>query len=106
MAKPTIWPVRPVNTQISLGIRPIWSESSLSAWWNIKSLATHWAHSEDSEHSEQTGRMPRLIWVFAWHTYHFVGFVVRRLKYKPKVSSLSGDWLLGPGIQYSKPFQI
>ena len=54
--------VRPAKTQISLGIRPVWSESSLSAW---KTLATHWAHSEDSD---QTGLMPRLIWVFAWRT--------------------------------------
>ena len=54
--------VRPAKTQISLGIRPIWSESSLSAWRNLGRLATHWAHSEDSI---QTGRIPRLIWVFA-----------------------------------------
>ena len=27
----------------------------------------------------QTGRLPRLTWVFAGRTYHFVGFVVRRL---------------------------
>ena len=53
--------VRPVKTEISLGIRPVWSESSLSAWRKIGSLATHWAHSEDSD---QTGR----IWVFAWRT--------------------------------------
>ena len=32
---------RPAKTQISLGIRPVWSESSLSAWRNIESLATH-----------------------------------------------------------------
>ena len=57
--------VRPAKTQISLGIRPIWSESSLSARRNLGSLATHWAHSEDSD---QTGRMPRLIWVFASRT--------------------------------------
>ena len=31
------------KTQISLGIRPVWSESSLSAWRKHKSLATHWA---------------------------------------------------------------
>ena len=54
--------VHTVKTQISLGIRPVWSESSLSAWRKLGSLATHWAHSEDSDH---TGRMPRLIWVFA-----------------------------------------
>ena len=40
-------------------------------------ITTYWAHSEDSD---QTGRMPRLIWVFAGRTYHFVGFVMRRLK--------------------------
>ena len=57
--------VRPAKTQISLGIRPVWSESSLSAWRKLGSLATHWAHSEGSD---QTGRMPRLIWVFAGHT--------------------------------------
>ena len=37
-------------------------QSSLSAWRNFGSLATHWAHSEDSD---QTGGMLRLIWVFA-----------------------------------------
>ena len=37
-------------------------QSSLSAWRNLGSLATNWVHSEDSD---QTGRMPRLIWVFA-----------------------------------------
>ena len=57
--------VRPAKTQISLGIRPVWSESSLSAWRKLGSLATHWAHSEDSD---QTGRMPRLIWVFTGRT--------------------------------------
>ena len=30
--KPTKWHVRPAKTQISLGIRQVWSESSLSAW--------------------------------------------------------------------------
>ena len=54
--------VRPAKTQISLGIHPVWSESSLAAWRKLGSLATHW---EDSEDSDQTGRMPRLIWVFA-----------------------------------------
>ena len=63
--KPTKWHVRPAKTQISLGIHPVWSESSLSAWRKLGSLATHWAHSEDSD---QTGRMPRLIWVFTGHT--------------------------------------
>ena len=30
----------------------------------------------DSEDSDQTGRMPRLMWVFARRTCHFVGFVM------------------------------
>ena len=29
--------------------------------------------------TDQTGRRPRLIWVFAGRTGHFVGFVMRRL---------------------------
>ena len=33
----------------------------------------------DREDSDQTGRMPRLISVFAGRTCHFVGFVMRRL---------------------------
>ena len=56
--------VRPAKTQISPGIRLVWSESLLSAW-KLGSLSTQWAHSEDSD---QTGRMPRLIWVFTGRT--------------------------------------
>ena len=69
--------VRPAKTQINLDIRPVWSESSLSAWrkaWVLSyalsakrrlwsgwadaqaDLSLHWAHS------------------------HFVGFVMSRLK--------------------------
>ena len=33
MTKPTKWHVRPAKTQISLGIRPVWSESSLCTQW-------------------------------------------------------------------------
>ena len=44
--------VRPAKTQISLGIRHGWSD--------------------------QTGRMPRLLWVFAGRS-HFVGFVMSQL---------------------------
>ena len=59
------WHVRPAKTHISLGICPVWSESSLSTWRKLGTLATHWAHSEDSD---QTGRMPRPIWVFVGRT--------------------------------------
>ena len=50
MTKLTKWHVRE-KTQISLGIRPVWSESSLSAWRKLGSLVTHEAHSEDSDQS-------------------------------------------------------
>ena len=33
--------VRSAKTKISLGIRPVWSESSLSAWRKLGPLATH-----------------------------------------------------------------
>ena len=42
MTKPTKWHVCPAKAQSSLGIRPVWSESSLSAWRKLGSLATHW----------------------------------------------------------------
>ena len=74
MTKPTKWHVHPAKTRISLGICPVWSEPSLSAWRNLGSSVTHWAQRKDSD---QTGRMPRLIWVFAWRICHFVGFVMR-----------------------------
>ena len=57
--------VRPAKTQISLGIRLVWSESSLCAQWVAKDPSFLHADHEDSD---QTGRMPRLIWVFVGRT--------------------------------------
>ena len=57
--------LRSAKTQISLGIRPVWSESSLCAQWVAKD--PRFLHA-DSKDSDQTGRMPRLIWVFAGRT--------------------------------------
>ena len=57
--------MRPAKTQISLGIRPVWSESLLCAQWVAKDPS--FLHG-DSEDSDQTGQMPRLIWVFAGGT--------------------------------------
>ena len=50
--KPTKWHVRPAKTQINLGIRPFWSESSLSTWGKLRSLAII---TVQSEASAQTG---------------------------------------------------
>ena len=65
------WLVRPVKTQISLGIHPVWSESSLCPQWVVKDPS--FLHT-DSKDSDQTGRMPRLIWVFAGRTWHLFRF--------------------------------
>ena len=70
MTKPTKWHVRPAKTQISLGIRPVWSESSLCAEWVAKDPSFPHVDSEDAG---QTGRMPRLIWVFAGRTVILLG---------------------------------
>ena len=71
--------VRPAHTQIRLGIRPVWSESSQCAQWVAEDPMFLQADSEDSD---QTGRMPRLIWVFAGRNGHFVGFIMRRPIFK------------------------
>ena len=54
------------------------TQSDQFAWRKLGSLATHWAHSEDSD---QSGRMPRLIWVLCWahKSCQFVGFVMTHL---------------------------
>ena len=88
MTKLTKWYVRSAKTQISLGIRPVWSESSPSAWRKLGSLATHWAHSKDSD---QNGWLPRLIRVFAGRTVILLvlfSFVMRRLIYAIKLLSI------------------
>ena len=48
MTKPTKWQVCPAKTQISLGIRPVWSESLLCAQWVAKDPSFIHADSEDS----------------------------------------------------------
>ena len=63
MTKPTMWLCAQQRLR-SAWTSPVWSESSLSTWRKLESLATHWVHSKDAD---QTGRMPRLIWVFAGH---------------------------------------
>ena len=72
--KPTKWPVHQW-TQISLGIHPVWSVFILRLMGgsgpNISSCG--------QRDFDQTGWMPRLIWVFAGRTGHFVGFVLRQL---------------------------
>ena len=61
----------------------LWHPPSLIRVFAVR-MKAHWDLSyplSDSEDSVQAGRMPRLIWVFAGRTGHFVGFVMRRLKW-------------------------
>ena len=81
MTKPTKWSVGPAKTQISLGIRPVWSEYSLCAQLVVKDPS--FLHA-GSVNSDQTGRMPRLVWVFAGRSCQFVGFIMRWLIYGPR----------------------
>ena len=62
--------VCPAKAQISLGICPVWSESSLCAQWVAKDPRFLHAESEDSN---QTGR----IWVFAGHTFTLLALSCR-----------------------------
>ena len=59
--KLTKWHVRSAKTQISLDIHPVWSESSLSAWRKLRSLAIQSAHSGDADLSLSWAHMP-----FCW----------------------------------------
>ena len=67
--------VRPAKTQISLGIRPVWSESSLCAQWVAKDPVFLHADSEDWSDWADAQADLSLRWA---HT-HFVGFVMLRL---------------------------
>ena len=92
--------VRPTKTQISLDIRPVWSESSLSAWRKLGPLATYWVHSEDSD---QTARMPRLIWVFAGRT---VTLLVSSCRASNSISFFNWSWNKLPKLFVSIEFRV
>ena len=70
--------------------RSAWAltQSSLSAWRKLWSLATHWAHIEDSD---QTGRIFMLIWVFGGRT-DTVGFVMSWLIFSRLHALFSNIW--------------
>ena len=57
VTKPTKWHVRPAKTQISLGIRPVWSdlrfplEENLGPWLPIKRGCPGWSESSLGAHA-------------------------------------------------------
>ena len=75
MTKPTKWHVRPVKTQISLGIRPVWSVFAVrmkTAWvlnYPLSAQQRIWSDWADA----QAGLSLR------WAHSHFIGFVMRQL---------------------------
>ena len=69
MTKPTKWHVHQPSLIRGFAV------SMKKAWVLSYQLSA-------SEDSDQNGRMPRLIWVFAGRTCYFVGFVTGWLKFK------------------------
>ena len=67
--------VHPAKTHISLGIRPVWSESSLCTQWVAKDPSFLHADSEDwSDWADAQADLS-----LRWAHSHFVGFVMSRL---------------------------
>ena len=88
MTKPTKWPVRPVKTQIRLGICPVWSEPSLSAWGNLGTLATQWVDSM----TDQTGRMFTL--PLSWYDWNALGRDVKPILIHSSTTLKTRYWWL------------
>ena len=68
--------VRPAKTQISLGIRPVSSESSLCAQWVAKDPS--FVHADNEDWSDWADAQADLS--LRWAHSHIVGFVMSRLK--------------------------
>ena len=90
--------VRPAKTQISLGIRPVWSESSLCTQWVAKDPS--FLHV-DSKDSDQTGRMPRLIWVLAGRTVTWLVLSCRGSYHEERNLCIVG-LLISPMLMHSR----
>ena len=67
--------VRPAKTQISLGIRPVWSESSQCAQWLAEN--PRFLHADSEDWSDWADAQADLS--LRWTPSHFVGFVMSRL---------------------------
>ena len=82
MTNPTKWHMRPANTQISLGIRPVWSEFTVRM--NLGSLATHWVYSEDWSDWADAQADLSLRWAhrsFCWFCHEAAHFVISYLHF-------------------------
>ena len=93
--KPTIWRVRPAKTQISLGIRPVWSESSLCVQLVDKDPIFLHADSQDSDRlCHEKTCLEGLRQKLAGRKAHFVGRGARWLS-----GRVSDSGARGPGFE-------
>ena len=92
VTRPRKWAFRPAKTQISLGIRPVWSEFSMCAPWVAKDPS--FLHADSEDWSDWADAQADLSHRLA-HS-HFVGFIMRRLKYSTQILCLRGpvDYLI------------
>ena len=96
MTKPTKWPVLPLKTLISLGVRPVWSESLLSAWRKFGFLVAQqrlwsaWIRPGWLVFTGCTGHF--VSFVFAECTSHFIGFVMGQLILKIENVTMEQIW--------------
>ena len=77
--------VHPAKTQISLGIRPVWSESSLGAQWVAKDPS--FLHVDSEDWSDWADAQADLS--LRWAHSHFVGFVMSQLTWWDKMKSVT-----------------
>ena len=97
MTKPTKWHVRPTKSQISLGIFPVWSKSSLSTkvgpkcWTMLKHVGNHWKNADIWQTCELTaGFTTSLTYEPIW-----VSKVFSELRTSFNMSkSLMSDWIV------------
>ena len=100
--KPTKWlcvqrRLRSAWASASLGICPVWSESSLLAWRKLCSLTTHWVHGEVwSDWADAQADLS-----LRWAHPHFVGFVMRWLKCETPIGTMFLDMLDPQMTMYS-----
>ena len=90
MTKPTKWHVRQAKTQISLGIRPVWSVFAVrmkKAWVLSYPLSTKWRLWSDWSDAQADPSLRRA------HS-HFVSFIMRRLKRYVESRATEGPRLL------------
>ena len=87
----TAWQIQQTKCAPSEDSDQPWSESSLCTQWVAKDQ--RFLHA-DSEDSDQTGRMPRLIWVFAGRTLILL-VLCENCRISTEISSRSVSEFLG-----------